>query len=296
MDIYQLQVFAAVYNERSFSRAARALHLTQPAVSAHIKRLEEHIGAPLFDRIGRKVVPTPKGDLLHARADDLIRRFHEIEREMGTEEEPIKGLITMGANSVPAAYVIPWLASEFKREHPNVFFQIMEQDTPTVVEKLLSGEILLGVVEEGVRRDEVVHLHRIEDELVLVTQPGFIPKKTITPLRLVTLPLLVQEKGSESRTSMDKHHLMHKISLKALNITAILGSTDSVREAVRAGLGAAILSRHVVRHDLDSGALEEVRIRGVRMRRTFHVIARAKRTLPAQYQSFVGFIKTPDAL
>jgi len=294
VDVYQLQVFLAVYRNRSFSRAAEELHLTQPSVSTHIKRLEETLGVPLFDRIGRKTAPTKAGKLLSVRAEELLHRLEDIRREVVGQANAIKGLITMASTSIPGSYVIPALASEFKKTHPEVFFQVLIKESGEVVREIRDGEFLLGLVDEKTSDPDLICHHEIEDELILATPPGMVKEKAVSPLKLMNIPLLIREEGSEARKSMDKQHLLHKVSLKALNITAILGSTDSVREAVKAGLGAAILSKFVVRDDLRAGAVEQVRIKGVRMRRRFYLISHRKRSLPQQYRAFVSFLKRTE--
>jgi DNA-binding transcriptional LysR family regulator len=109
--------------------------------------------------------------------------------------------------------------------------------------------------------------------------PGLIGKKEISPLKLFTLPLIIREEESDSRKSMEQHHFLHRISLKALNIKATLSSTDSLREAVKAGLGTAILSRFVIKDDLKAGRVEEILIKGVKMKLLFSAITN-KKTLP----------------
>lgn len=291
MDIHQLQVFIAVYKNKSFSKASGELNLTQPAVSAHIKKLEEELGVILFDRIGRKTISTKVGDLLFTRSEEVLQKFNEIRRDISVFDETINGLISVGASGIPGSYILPWIASEFKKVHPDVFFQVTIKDSKTIIDKLLGGELLLGIIDKKISDDNLVCMHQIEDELVLAARPGFISKPIISPLRLLKLPLLVQEEDSESRKSMENHHLLHRVSLKALNITAILGSTDSVKEAVKAGLGAAMLSRFVIKDDLKAGLLQEVKIKGIRMKRTFSVFSHRKRTLPKPYKLLVDFIK-----
>ena len=290
MDIYQLQVFQSVYRNRSFSRASEEIHITQPSVSAHIKRLEEELGVRLFDRVGRKTLPTKEADLLNIRADEIVRKLSNIKTDLAGLQREVKGLLKVGASSIPGSYILPSLAAGFRDAYPDVFFQVLIKDPAEVVGMITGGELMLGLVEKDSGISGLKTLHVIKDELVLVARPGFVGKKELTPLGLLKVPLLMREDGSDAKESMKKQHLLHKVSLKALNITAILGSTDSVREAVKSGLGAAILSRYAVRDDLRAGLVEEVRIKGIRMKRSFCLLAHKKRPLPSEYQTFVEFI------
>lgn len=297
MDVYQLKVFLSVYRHRSFTAASKELNLTQPSVSIHIKKLEEELGVKLFDKVGRKTIPTREGTLLYGRAEEIIERIRDIKSDLTSSSREIKGIISIGATSIPGSYVIPPLAAEFSKLHPDVFFQVSINESKKIADMVLDGELLIGVVDEIKDMDNLESLHRFMDELVLVASPGLIAKKEITPLGLFRLPLLMREEGSDAQRSMHRQHLLHKISLKALNVRAILGSIDSLREAVKAGLGASILSRFVVRDDLNAGRVEEIRIKGVKMKRYFYVIARKKRAISEHYLAFVRFMveKLPSA-
>jgi len=290
MDIYQLQVFISVYRNKSFSLAAKELHLTQPSVSIHVKKLEDELGVKLFDRVGRKTIPTKEGDLLYTRAGAIVEQLKDIRTDLSASEKEVKGLLNIGATSIPGSYVIPPLAAEFSKHYPEVFFQVTIDGTKEIAGKVASGELSLGIVGDMKNANDLKSIHSFRDELVLVAAPGLIGKKEISPLKLFTLPLLMREDESDSRKSMEQHHFLHRISLKALNIRAILGSTDSLREAVKAGLGASIISRFVVKDDLKAGVIDEIRIKGVTMKRQFHVITNKKRALPEHYRAFAEFL------
>jgi DNA-binding transcriptional LysR family regulator len=297
MDIHQLKVFLSVYRNRSFSAASKELHLTQPSVSIHVKKLEEELGVKLFDRVGRRTLPTREGALLFNRAEEVVERLQGIKSDLASSEQEVRGIIGIGATTIPGSYVVPPLAAEFSRQYPEVFFQVTIAGAGKIAERVAAGELLIGIVDEFRSGRDLERLHSFRDELILVAAPGFIPQKAVSPLKLFTLPLLMREEGSDARASMEKQHLLHRISLKALNVKAILGSPDSLREAVKAGLGAAILSRFVVRDDLKAGLVEAISVRGVKMKRDFHVICRRNRALPEHYRAFVRFLsgKLPAA-
>lgn len=281
-----------MYRSRSFSRASEELHLTQPTVSMHIKRLEDDLGVKLFDRNGRKNIPTKEADLLYNRAEELILKLKNLREDFGKmEEEAIEGLLTIGASSSTGSYLLPYVAADFRKLYPKVFFQLVVKNTAEIYEQLGKGELFIGVVEDRKEREGINYLHSVDDEMVLVTAPGYLKKNVITPLGIFRIPLLMREEESDARKSMEKQHLLHKISIKALNVVAILGSTDSLKEAVKAGLGAAIISRFAVKDDLKAGLLEEVRIRGVKMKRTLYIASSGRRILPRLHQAFIEYLK-----
>jgi DNA-binding transcriptional LysR family regulator len=291
VDVHHLEVFASVYKNRSFSRASEELNLTQPTVSEHVRRLEEELGVRLFDRVGRRTIPTRDAELLNARAEEIIQKLRDIKTDLGGQEREVKGLITVGTSATPGSYIIPPLAAGFRKKYPEVFFQVMMEDSPRIADLVVGGELLLGVVGEKTKHEMLEYLAGIEDELVLAAPPGFLKKKAITPMELMGVPFLMWNEGSEMHKSMRKGHTERGVSLKGLNVAAILGSTDSVREAVKAGLGVSILSRLAIKDDLKAGRIEEVKLKGVRMMQSYFVIAHRKRTLPAHYLAFLEFLK-----
>lgn len=291
MDIYQLEVFSSVYRLRSFSKASGELNITQPSVSMHIKRLEEDLGVKLFDRSGRSTVPTRDADILYARAEELIQKLRGLREELGGAGPEIEGILAIGTSSTTAAYMLPYIAAEFRKLHPKVFFQLAVKSSAEIYSRLEKGELPAAIVDDLKEREWLSLEHSIVDEMVLVTAPGYLNKKTITPLGILRVPLIMRDEDSDARKSMEKQHLLHKISLRGLNVVAIVGSADALREAVKAGLGASILSRFAVKDDLKAGLLEEVRIRGVRMRRTLYVITHRHRLLPRPHEAFISYLK-----
>lgn len=291
MDVHNLHVFSSVYRNRSFSRASEELHLTQPTVSEHIKKLEEELDVKLFDRVGRQIIPTREANHLHAHAVEIIQKLKDLKTDIGRLKGEIKGLLTVGASPTPGAYIIPPLAAEFRKRYPEVFFQLVAEDSKKITGMVLSGELLLGVVTEDTEHKMVERLVVIEDELVLATPPGFMKKKEISPMELLRSPFLMWSEGSEMYRTMEKGHTERGVSLKGLNVVAVLGSADSVKEAVKSGLGVSILSRFSIKDDLKAGGIEEVKMKGVQMSQSYYVIAHAKRTLSLQYRTFVDFLK-----
>lgn len=291
MDIYQLQVFVSVYQHRSFTKASAELNLTQPTVSLHIKRLEEDLGVTLFERTGRKTIPTREAEMLHTRAEEIIKKLSAIKNDLQGGDDSAHGLITIGTTATPGAYVIPHVAAEFRKHHPKAIFQVIVKESAAIFDMIEDRLLLIGVVDDNRERPDIKLLHTIEDEMVLIAAPGFLKRKTLTPLGLLGIPIIMREDESDSKRSMEKQHFLHKVSMKALNVVATVGSSDALRESVKSGLGAAILSRFAVKDDLKAGLVEEIRIVGVKMKRNFYVIAHATRTMPKDYELFVEFMK-----
>jgi len=282
----------SVYQNRSFSRASSELNLSQPSVSSHIRKLEDELGVQLFDRLGRQTLPTRQGDLLYSRARDIMEQLGGLRHDLAESQSEIEGIITVGACTIPGSYILPRYAAEFRRIHPGVFFRVDVQDSGKIATRVSSGELVMGIVDDRKSGKGLKCPFKFEDQLLLVTQPDYLDTREISPAQLTKIPLILREEDSDSRKSMDRHHLLHRIQLKYLNVAAVLGTPDSVREAVKSGLGAAIISRYAVHDDLQAGLLEEITVKGVRMRRSFYLITHPRRSLSARDNTFLEYLRT----
>jgi DNA-binding transcriptional LysR family regulator len=292
MDIHHLKVFVSVYKNRSFSKASEELHITQPTISSHIRDLEEELDTRLFDRKGRLVVlPTEEAKVLYLHAVDAIEKINGIKTAISRFKEEIKGRITIGESTIPGAYIIPAFASRFKKKHPSVSFEILIGDSKGITTMLMDHQILIGIVGARMSQRGVNYEPFMEDELILAAPPGFTGKKTVTFQELTRIPFLLREEGSGTRKTMEKHLAEKGVSVNDLNITGILGSTDSIKEAVMTGLGASILSRLAIKKELRSGALTKIKIKGLNIKRSFYIATHKRRTLPMHYQAFAKYLK-----
>jgi DNA-binding transcriptional LysR family regulator len=291
MDIHQLKIFASVYKNKSFTRASEELHISQPTISEHIKNLEADLSVRLFDRLGRSILPTREAEILYPKTLQLLEDLERIEDEVSAAASSIKGKIVIGASTIPGAYILPPIAYTFKQQFPEAAFEILIEDSKKITDMVLKHELLCGIVGAKMESDKLTYTPLIEDELVLVASRDMTGKKSLRPGQLPDLPLLMREMGSGTRQTLENYLKKKKISVTDLNIVATLGSTSSIKQAVKAGLGVAILSRIAVQEELDRGTLKEITIQGMRMKRKFFMIRLKKRTLPPQYAAFCKHMK-----
>jgi DNA-binding transcriptional LysR family regulator len=291
MDIHQLKIFASVYKNKSFTRASEELHISQPTISEHIKNLEADLSVRLFDRLGRSILPTREAEILYPKTLQLLEDLERIEDEVSAAASSIKGKIVIGASTIPGAYILPPIAYTFKQQFPEAAFEILIEDSKKITDMVLKHELLCGIVGAKMESDKLTYTPLIEDELVLVASRDMTGKKSLRPGQLPDLPLLMREMGSGTRQTLENYLKKKKISVTDLNIVATLGSTSSIKQAVKAGLGVAMLSRMAVQEELDRGTLKEITIQGMRMKRKFFMIRLKKRTLPPQYAAFCKHMK-----
>ncbi len=292
MDIHHLKVFATVYKNKSFTRASEELHISQPTISEHIKNLEITLDCRLFDRMGRSIMPTAEADVLYPKALQLLEDMALIKEEITAAGTGVRGKLFIGASTIPGTYILPRAACSFKSRFPDIAFEILMEDSARINAMILQHELLCGIVGARMQSAKLEYSPLIEDELVLVAAPKVVSTKSISLDKLAAIPFLQREEGSGTRQTFEKFLEQKKISTTGFNIVATLGSTSSVKQAVREGLGASVISRIAVQEELDNKTLQEITIRNLKMKRSFYLVRHKKRTLPTQYLAFYKHLKT----
>ncbi len=290
MDVHQLRVFVSVFKNRSFSKASEELYLTQPTISNHIKTLEEELGCQLFDRLGRTIIPTKEAEVLYGRALEIIEKARSIKELIGHMKKEISGELVIGASTIPGTYLLPSIMAGFVGKYPSVSFQILISDSREIVEKISRHELLMGIVGARLANSQIAYTPFLEDELIAVSSPSFIKHGQMTLKELMNLPVLLREQGSGTRRETEKILEDKGISLDSIKIAGIFGSTDAIKQAVKAGLGISILSRLSVKDELRYGILKEIRLSDTHMKRRFYIVTHKKRTLPEAYNLFLEHI------
>ena len=292
MDFHQLRIFSEVYRQRSFTRAAEGLNISQPTISEHIKNLEGELAASLFDRLGRTIIPTATAELLFPRAQQLLDSLNRLHEDLVSARDEVRGAIILGASTIPGTYIVPTRVVEFSRLHPGVTFEVIIGDTARITQMILDHQLFCGIVGARTFSDKLDYQALVRDELVLVGRPELWPGEGISAAELRKLPFLLREKGSGTRSCMEEHFSEIGIYQGDLHEVAILGSTAAIKEAVRQGLGVSVLSRLAVREELENGSLKEISVTGLAMRRDFFLVRHSQRTLPAHYQAFYSHLQS----
>ena len=282
-----LRIFVAVYRARSFTKAAEELFTSQPTVSEHIQNLEAHLNCRLFDRLGRSILPTAQAEMLYPRALGILEDLQRLEDELADAEQSVAGQLLIGASTIPGTYILPQLAADFKRDFPKISFEIRISDSAAITSAVADNELFLGVVGAKIPASKILHQPFAEDQLILAAAGAADLPAEIGVAELAKLPFIVRERGSGTRRSSEALLAEQRLSLNQMNIVATLGSSAAVKEAIKAGLGVSMISRHAVREELQSGQLKEVRVGGLTMKRSFYVVTSSRRTLPNHYKTFL---------
>jgi DNA-binding transcriptional LysR family regulator len=289
MDIHQLRIFISVYRNRSFSKASDQLYISQPTISEHIKNLEKSLGCSLFDRLGRKIEATMEADLIFPKALQLIEDMERINDLVLKNSHRIKGKLYIGASTIPGNYILPQLAADFRNQYPDVFFEIVIADTGKVTDMLVNHEFFLAIIGASMDSKMLNYVPYLDDELVFAGAPKYMKNMTATTQKIYEAPFLLREEGSGTRKIMEEFLQKMQINFKKINVAAVLGSTDAIKQAIKAGLGTSILSRRAIAEELANGSLLEIKLGG-EMKRPFYLASHKKRTLPAHYKAFYNFL------
>ena len=275
MDIRQLEVFAKVFELKSFSKAAEKLGISQPTVSAHVQHLEDTLGKRLFDRIGRKVVPTVEAKVLYRYAVEILRKRDEAIAELFSLDSNSEGTLRIAASNIPGDSLIPHIIPELKKLLPQTIIVVEILDSRKVV-KLLTESIPdfdIGFVGIEVSDPRLERKKVIEDEIILIASPNF-RRSSISLKELPELPLFLREADSGTRASVEKALKNSGINPAELKIAGVLGSNTAIKEAVKKGAGFGLVSKYSVSEDVACGRLKAVKIKELEIKRSFYAIRR----------------------
>lgn len=270
-----MRVFITVADKKNFSKAAKALSLTQPAVSFQIQTLEQYYQTMLFDRVNRHVKLTAAGELLLDYAVHMNNLQAELERNMQQLTGHVKGELLVGASTTIGEYILPYVVGAFKQNYPDVNATIQIMNTKDIAESVNNKTFDLGIIEGPVDLPENMEsIPFLEDELVLTipaTHP-FANKKSITLDELKTLPYITREPGSGSRLIFEQALIDADFDIEELNIVMELGSTTSIKSAIMGGLGISTISKWAIQDLLKIGKVAALNIEGLTLKRTFNII------------------------
>ncbi len=256
----RLQVFHTVAKLLSFTKAAEVLHMTQPAVTFQVRQLEEHFNTRLFDRTHNRVTLTQAGETVYFYSRRIFEQYEEMENSVREITGEVSGMLTIGASTTVAEYMLPALLGKFKKVYPDIRLSLKVSNTENVVTMVEDNVIDLAVVEAPVSNKHLLVDVCDVDALVVVAHPEHEVAKmeSITAEQLVTYPYICREEGSGTRDVIKDYMKQHNIDSECLNVCMELGSPESIKGAVEAGMGIAILSKVTISKELALGTLVAV--------------------------------------
>ncbi|HYK35347.1 LysR family transcriptional regulator [Alloacidobacterium sp.] len=277
MDFEQLRTFLEVSRLKSFSRAAEKLGVTQPAISAQIRSLENEAGARLFDRDGGKVTFTAAGRLFEPFAEHCLQVHNHIMVAIGELHRSPRGEISISANEATSLYVLPAVFAQFKKQYTRVNLSIVRADRARSLEAVLNREVDFGIVSQPVKDPrltvDVIH----KDDLVLVVPRNhpLAARDQVKFAEILQYPLLLPKHGRQREQIND----IFRANDVQPRVAMEVDSSELLKRLIGAGLGMGFLPRSNVRDDERNGLLKTLRIEGVRLSRELALVYRKDKTL-----------------
>nr|VFK36521.1 MAG: DNA-binding transcriptional regulator, LysR family [Candidatus Kentron sp. SD]VFK39226.1 MAG: DNA-binding transcriptional regulator, LysR family [Candidatus Kentron sp. SD] len=253
----RLQVFHAVAKMLSFTKAAEALHMTQPAVTFQVHQLEEHFDTRLFDRTHHRITLTEAGKQVYEYADRIFTIYTQMENRIRDITGHASNVLMLGASIIIAEYMLPTLLGEVKNIFPNITIRLRMADTEEIVSMVEHGEIDLGIVEDPVANESLIIDPCRMDQLVVVVprQHNLAARESIAATDLIEHPYVVRE--GDPTTILD-YVKTAGIDIDRLKIAMKLGSFEAVKGAIEAGMGISVLPRITVAKELSLGTLTAI--------------------------------------
>ncbi|MBK1703531.1 LysR family transcriptional regulator [Halochromatium glycolicum] len=258
----RLQVFHTVARLMSFTKAAEALHMTQPAVTFQVRQLEEQFNTRLFDRGRNRISLTDAGKRVFEYADRIFALYAEMEQGVRELTGDISGSLTIGASTTIAEYMLPTLLGDFKKRYPEIAIHLKVSNSEGIVSLVERNAIDLGVVESPVSNRNLVVETCKQDELVAIVPPAhdLAPLGPVACRRVLDYPFICREEGSGTREVINDYLDGMFGGAGVLKVAMELGSPEAVKGAVEAGMGVSIVSKATVQKELKLGTLVALRL------------------------------------
>lgn len=271
------QVFLAVAANLSFSKAAQVLLITQPAVSKHVKGLEDQYKVPLFERKGASILLAPAGKVLydHLLKASEIQRKIEYDLSILSNVSNASGHLRLGASTTIALYILPSILSNFQREFTNVGIQLVNRNSEYILNALLNHEVDVGIIEVENKLTTVSYQHFMSDEVIPVcSSKSPLAGQQLTIEQLTKTPLALRERGSGTLDALLQALSQHGVKSSDLNIKIRLGGTEALKNFLRADQCLGFMPKPSIVRELAEGELVEVPVRGLHIKRDFFFIRR----------------------
>ncbi|NJD91424.1 MAG: LysR family transcriptional regulator [Geobacter sp.] len=288
MNLDKLKIFHTVATTLNFTRAAENLHLTQPGISKHVRALEDQYGTPLFDRLGKRVVLTQAGEILYKATASAFTLLDEAKSRIDDLQTFTGGRLAIGGSITIATYLLPKILMQFRKAAPGVELAVETAFSRKIVDKVLDNSLELGFVGHC-HPDASLKIHLfMKERMVLVAPPDHpwvLEERKVSLKEMAGEMFLLSKQGSGTWQFVSNITSQADVTLE--NIME-LGSSEGVKQGVLAGLGVAILARHVVAGELAGDMLREVPLQCGSMERDLYLVHHKDRYLSRAAQLFMS--------
>lgn len=271
---FRLKVFDTVAKRLNFTKAAIELNITQPAVSKHIREIEQQLNTRLFDRNGTKIKLTTPGKVLLTYTEKIFSVYRELEFEINQLNQKDKGILRIGASTTIAQYVLPPLLADFHKRFSDIKVSLTIQNTEAIETLLANNDIDLGMI-EGKSKNKLFHYTTfIKDEIVLAARKDhpLAGRRSLKIDELKKIPLLLREPGSGTLEIIAFALKSLGIQLSGLQTEMQLGNTESIKSYLLHSACMAFVSRNSILQELKNKTLTIIRVNNLNIDRDFFFI------------------------
>lgn len=296
LNFHQLHIFYTVADKGSFSMAAQALHMTQPAVTMQVQSLEDYFGTKLFQRSTKKIELTEAGRTLLPFAKRSIELIKDTDIAMSKFTHMLEGRLQLGASLTIGEYILPRLLGPFSKEYPSISVSLKVMNTTQILEEIFNHQLTFGLVEAPIHHPDVKTEIVLNDELKLIVPANhpLADREAITFDDMLPYPFILREQGSGTRQVMEEELQRAGFGADRLKIIMELGSTGAIKSAVEAGLGLTVMSPTAVRHETALGIFKVKSLEGLTFTRHFYSIYLQAALLPISAVTFLTFLRERD--
>lgn len=289
VNFHQFHIFYTVATLASFSKAARKLSISQPAVSIQVRELEKEMGSALLHRMRRGLQLTDTGQVVFAYAQRIFPLADEMQSAVHDIQGLRSGRLTIGSSTTPGEYILPWVIGQFHRRYPEVEISLSIANTQTIVSRIRNRELDLGMAGAPINLRDLATFSYVSDDIVVIAAPDheLAAKAGATLNDLEGQRFVLREQGSATRRAAEEFLAEHGIEIKVI---MELGSNEAVKRAVAAGSGLGLISRFGTIADTKAGFIKVLAVNGWRCRRPLTVFHREDKHLSSAHRAFLRFL------
>ncbi|TKG95588.1 LysR family transcriptional regulator [Puteibacter caeruleilacunae] len=273
---YRDKVFLTVAENLSFSKAATELFISQPAVTKHIKELENKLNTSLFERKGNKIYLTRSGKLAYDHLRKIRQQYEELDFELARINNAYKGTLKIGASSTIFQYLIPQAIAAFHKRYPQIELFLFNGNSFEMEQKLLDNQLDIAMVENYASQSNIKYSNFLDDEIVAVTGTDSIyaKQKEISTSELLETPIVLREIGSGTLQVIQQAFTQHQIPFDKLNILIHLGSTEAIKHFLTNFDGIGLISKRAIEKELRLKELKTIPLNDFCIKRQFRIASR----------------------
>ena len=292
MIAFRYKAFFEVARQLSFSKASTMLNISQPAISKHIKSLEEEYKTSLFERKGNSIALTKAGQVLYDYLQETSRVEKQLAYDLSTisHEQQAKGHLSLGASTTMALYVLPKILADYHQQFPQITFSVINRNAEHITQALIDKIIDLGIAEGYTKLNEISYVPFIEDEIVLVSarEGLYAQSDGISIDQLFSLTLASREVGSGTLYAVKKALMQQQYNPKKLRVSVTLGGTEALKNFIRTSSMMGFLPIKAITRELENKELFIIPVKGLTVKRQFYFMQRQGETNPYASQ-FIKF-------